>query len=132
MPKPPSQRPTLATNELAKERNRAAADRTLIAWLQNCLVLISLGLAIDLIGQAFLPVIGALASRIRWVELTALGFIGFGIGLMGMALGQYWLQIRAIDHNDYVLLPMRRLNQLVLAAVLVFGLLSGGAIVLLL
>lgn len=132
MPEPPSQRPTLATNELAKERNRAAADRTLIAWLQNCLVLISLGLAIDQIGQAILPEIDALASRNRWVELTALGFIGFGIGLMGMALGQYWLQIRAIDHNDYVLLPMRRLNQLVLAAVLVFGLLSGGAIVLLL
>lgn len=132
MSEPPSQRSTLATNELAKERNRAAADRTLIAWLQNCLVLISLGLAIDQIGRAITPQSGAIADRNRWVELTALGFIGFGIGLMGMAMGQYWLQLRAIDHDDCVLLSIQRLNQLVLAAVLLFGALSGLAIVLLL
>ena len=35
-----------STNELAKERNRAAAERTMTTWIQNCLTLIGFGFAI--------------------------------------------------------------------------------------
>ena len=34
-------------NELARERNRAAADRTLLAWIRTALSLIGFGFGID-------------------------------------------------------------------------------------
>ena len=39
-------------NELAKERNRAAAERTINAWIGNCLSLIGTGVAIDQISRS--------------------------------------------------------------------------------
>jgi putative membrane protein len=35
------------TNELAKERNREAAERTLMAWIRTSLSLISFGFGVD-------------------------------------------------------------------------------------
>jgi uncharacterized membrane protein YidH (DUF202 family) len=40
------------TNELAKERNRAAAERTLMAWIRTSLSLISFGFGIDRVVTA--------------------------------------------------------------------------------
>jgi putative membrane protein len=40
------------TNELAKERNRAAAERTMNSWIGNCLGLIGVGVAFDQINQS--------------------------------------------------------------------------------
>ena len=34
------------TNELARDRNRQAADRTLLAWIRTSLAMISLGFGI--------------------------------------------------------------------------------------
>jgi putative membrane protein len=42
------------TNELARERNREAADRTLLAWIRTSLAMISLGFGIERLGQAAL------------------------------------------------------------------------------
>jgi len=39
------------TNELAKERNRAAEERTLMAWIRTCLSLISFGFGLDKIHR---------------------------------------------------------------------------------
>jgi putative membrane protein len=39
-------------NELAKERNRAAAERTLMVWIRTSLSLISFGFGIDRIIAA--------------------------------------------------------------------------------
>ena len=44
--------------ELAKERNRAAAERTLMAWIRTCLALISFGFGVDRIVTAPAAVIG--------------------------------------------------------------------------
>ncbi|MFM7169470.1 MAG: YidH family protein, partial [Cyanobium sp.] len=44
----PEQLPSVnVTNELAKERNREAAERTLMAWIRTSLSLISFGFGVD-------------------------------------------------------------------------------------
>ena len=45
-------RPVSVVNELARERNREAADRTLLAWIRTSLAMISLGFGIERLGQA--------------------------------------------------------------------------------
>lgn len=44
-------RELLLPNELARERNREAADRTLLAWIRTSLAMISLGFGIERLGQ---------------------------------------------------------------------------------
>lgn len=123
-------RSTGLTNELAKERNRAAAERTIIAWMQHCLTLIGLGIAFDQIGQALVQrsLINNLSVQSRMLSYLALGFILFATLLLGIALRQYRLAVKSIEHKDYVLLSIRELNQLIVIAVVLFGLLSGVAV----
>ena len=47
-----SSEPPVLANELARERNREAADRTLLAWIRTSLAMISLGFGIERLGQA--------------------------------------------------------------------------------
>ncbi|MEM9005727.1 MAG: DUF202 domain-containing protein [Cyanobacteria bacterium P01_F01_bin.86] len=118
------------TNELAKERNRAAAERTLAAWIRKCITLIGFGLAIDQTSQALSlqssphtpGILDGLTSMI------ALAFIAFGIFLLGIALMQYRLEVKSIEQEDYVLLSVTQLNQFVVGAMLVFGVISSLAI----
>lgn len=57
-----SNKPTGDTNELAKERNRVAAERTLTSWIQNCLILITFFL--------YLPIKPKLISNFIIKKLT--------------------------------------------------------------
>lgn len=132
MADPTPQRLTGPTNELAKERNRAAAERTLAAWMQNCLTLIGFGIAVDQISQA-------LNIRTQPPEILitdhfaaaiALGFIFFGIVLLGIALVQYRLAMKSIEQEESILLPINELNHWVVGAVIIFGLLSSLILVL--
>ena len=52
--------PTSLANELARERNREAVDRTLLAWIRTSLALISFGFGIERLGQAALDLDGKL------------------------------------------------------------------------
>lgn len=67
------------TNELARERNREAADRTLLAWIRTSLAMISLGFGIERLGQAAIGLDGELVgfsplkTRIGGGLLIALG-----------------------------------------------------------
>ena len=54
--------PASLTNELARERNREAADRTLLAWIRTSLALISFGFGIERIGQAAVDLDGKLVG----------------------------------------------------------------------
>ena len=90
------------TNELAKERNRAAAERTLMAWIRTSLSLISFGFGVD-------KVIGAI-NRSRWgdsaradlsVRLMAIAFILTGIGALAAATLQHKRILRRLMRDDF-------------------------------
>jgi putative membrane protein len=76
---PSTDSPSSLTNELARERNREAADRTLLAWIRTSLAMISFGFGIERLGQAALSFDGKLAgfslvrTRIAGAVLIILG-----------------------------------------------------------
>lgn len=118
--------PIGSTNELAKERNRAAAERTLAAWIQNCLILISFGIAVDkltLILQTRLPGKASVTTDYlaHWIGA---GFVLIAIALLWLAQIQHQLAIKSIEQEGYVLLPTHKLNIYTVIAILGFGLIG--------
>jgi putative membrane protein len=114
------------TNELAKERNRAAAQRTINTWIGNCLSFIGIGVAIDQISRALgqrFPEGDPLMTEIA-AHVTSMAFIGVGLTLLFLALMQHRLQIKSIEREDYVLLSVSALNRIVVAAILLTGFLG--------
>lgn len=111
------------TNELAKERNRAAAERTLNTWIGNCLALTGLGVAFDQINGALIerfPDAGY-ASVAGITPVVGAAFVMAGIVLLGFALVQHRLEIKTIEREDYVLLSVSLLNRFVIASVITMG-----------
>ncbi|MCP9807117.1 DUF202 domain-containing protein [Cyanobium sp. T1B-Tous] len=91
------------TNELAKQRNRDAAERTLMAWIRTCLSLISFGFGLDKIIAAIdrAAASGDMQAQ-RGVQLVAAGFVLTGILAMVGATVQYRRELRRLHQNDYV------------------------------
>jgi len=90
------------SNELARERNREAADRTLLAWIRTSLAMISLGFGIERLGQA------ALSFNGRFADLSSLKTRVFGASLivLGMAatiagMWEHRHMLTAITNDDY-------------------------------
>ncbi len=80
-------------NELAKERNRAAAERTMMAWIRTCLSLISFGFGLDkIIGAINRSRFDGSAHAGMSVRLVAMGFVL--IGIVAMAILQAWFYQR--------------------------------------
>lgn len=114
------------TNELAKERNRAAAERTMTAWIKNCLTLISFGFAIDQIYLALqqkFPDKNTVVT-IETAQSISLIMIALGIALLVMAMVQHYLQVQSIQRDDYFFSPSSPLNILVVVAIITFGLIA--------
>ncbi|MFM8708932.1 MAG: YidH family protein [Planctomycetia bacterium] len=90
------------TNELARERNREAADRTLMAWIRTSLAMISLGFGIERLGQAALSLDAAavgfspLKSRIFGAALIMLGIVSTIAGIL-----EHKSVVAAIARDDY-------------------------------
>lgn len=113
-------------NELAKERNRAAAERTINAWIGNCLSLIGTGVAIDQISRSLrqrFPEGDPLVTE-TVTHITSMAFIGIGLVLLFLALMQHRLEIKTLEREDYVLMSFIALNRIVVAAIILIGLLG--------
>jgi putative membrane protein len=117
------QKPYNPTNELAKERNRAAAERTINSWIGNCLSLVGIGIAIDQVTQAIherFPEKDPMMSleTARWISIF---FMSSGIVLLAIALLQHQIQVQSITQENYVSLSVRSLNRVAVSAILVFS-----------
>lgn len=97
-----TENPSSLTNELARERNREAADRTLLAWIRTSLALISFGFGIERLGQAALDLDGkltgfsSLKTRVGGAVLIALGIAATLAGMW-----EHRHVLRAIAREDY-------------------------------
>lgn len=118
VPNPPNYQ-----TELAKERNRIAADRTVLSWIRLSLTLIGIGFGID---QAVDLIYANLGNAIHPTHLSHI------LGILLVGLGVYTIILAAIDYQgelcrleqpDYVYTPRYRLGDTVAIAVIAIALL---------
>jgi putative membrane protein len=100
--------PVNLTNELARQRNRDAAERTLMAWVRTSLSLISFGFGLDKIVAAIDRVGGSPGPR-PGVVAVALAFIFTGILSLAAATWQHLRELRRLSRADYVYVESPRL-----------------------
>lgn len=114
-------KPTGTTNELAKERNREAAERTLTSWIQNCLSLIGFGVAFEQIFIAmnrYFPKNNLLINT-RLTYIIGLNALAIGIFLLIIAVLTYLAQIKSIQNDNYQL--PRLFYATLIGSVILFG-----------
>lgn len=112
-PTPPL-KPTNINTELAKERNRAAAERTLMAWIRTCLSLISFGFGIErLISILEKTRIDSEIDPIHLSRILGLAFICIGTGAMMLAAIDHQRELKRIRRDDYLYAPRTSLSLIV-------------------
>lgn len=113
------------TNELARQRNRDAAERTLMAWIRTALSLISFGFGLDKIIGAIDRATGSSGPR-PGVVTVAVSFIITGIVAMAAATVQHLQELRRLRLDDYRYQQGPRLAALVAALITLIGVLAMG------
>jgi putative membrane protein len=110
--------------ELAKYRSRAAADRTLMAWIRTSLSLIGFGFGIPTIVRSIEEThLGHNLNPVRFSVIVGLAFIG--TGTLGMALGlrEHRRLLKQIESDRYTY-ETSHSAEIVGVALLVIGLVS--------
>jgi putative membrane protein len=129
----PSTRPTNDTTQLAKERNRQAAERTLTCWIGNSLLLMGFGISTQEIYSAMNQSFPQNSSEInfQFTDMISLGAIAFGIALLIPIAITHRLEIKSLEQDDYLVSHPRLFNLLiVVGSVILFGLVALAAVVL--
>ena len=111
------------TNELARQRNRDAAERTLMAWIRTCLSLISFGFGLDKIVAAIDRATGDPGPR-PGVIAVALSFVFTGILAMAAAIVQHNRELRRLSRQDYVYVETPRIAAATATVITLIGILA--------
>ena len=113
------------STELARERNRAAADRTLMAWIRTSLSLIAFGFSIGKIYDYLERVNpGRVLDPLDSAQIFGEAFIALGVfGLIG-AIFQYRRILKQIEMGEFVYtkpFPLAMVTAIILLLIGVFG-----------
>jgi len=108
--------------ELAKERNRAAADRTLNSWIRTSLSLIGFGFGISKI-HASLESMGVHgpSDPVRSSLLVGGSFIMLGMLALLAAVIQHLRILKRLELPDFAYIAMRPISMAVAIILLLIG-----------
>jgi putative membrane protein len=110
--------------ELAKYRSRAAADRTLMAWIRTCLSLIGFGFGIPTIVRAIENTrLSHHLNPVRFSVIVGLSFIGTGMLGMFLGLREHRKLLKQIQSDRYSY-ETSHSAEIIGVALLVIGLVS--------
>ncbi|MEM9005726.1 MAG: DUF202 domain-containing protein [Cyanobacteria bacterium P01_F01_bin.86] len=115
--------PPKPKTELAKERNRLAADRTILSWIRSGLVLISLGFGIDQAVNLLHAQVGDAINPMRLSHVLGLLFVGLGIYAIMAAVVDYRGELYRLDQPAYVYTPRYRLGETIAIALMAIAVL---------
>ena len=111
--------------ELAKTRNRAAAERTTLAWIRTALALISFGFGLDKIISAIRVAGGdADSSNDMGLQLMSMGFIGIGVFTLLIAMRQHKRELIRLRNDPYLYREEPSLSIAAASAVLLIGVMA--------
>ena len=114
-----------ANTELAKTRNRAAAERTTLAWIRTALTLISFGFGLDKIISAIRDAGGeANTGNDLGVRLMSLVYIGVGIFTLLIAMRQHKRELVRFRSDPYLYRDEPSLSIATATAVLLIGVIA--------
>ena len=109
-------------NELAKERNREAADRTLMAWIRTALSLIGFGFGIGKLAS-YLNAAGLHTSADPAHTTLTFGASFIVVGLLGLsaAVVQHARILSRLSQPDFAYRAMRPIAMTVSIMLLLIG-----------
>ena len=111
--------------ELARERNRAAADRTLMAWIRTSLSLIAFGFSIGKIYD-YLERVNPdrVLDPLDSAQIFGEAFISLGVFGLIAAIVQYRRILKQIESGEFVYtkpFPLAMVTAIILLLIGVFG-----------
>lgn len=123
-PELPEKEPYNLNNELAKERTRAAADRTLMAWIRTSLSLIGFGFGIPTIIRTIESTrISHAINPHHFTNGIGLAFISIGVFATYSAIQEHRRLLRQLQSDRYTYESSTNAERIAIALLLV-GLVS--------